>query len=530
MSSQPDRPQGAVDRVRLEALRYAVNEEAAQYIAIMRLFTSGLTGLLSDQSASEIANALAETGHDLDDDTVESRLSYLVEHGNLARSPRETEARSLTDYLRNRARYQLSQRGELVHRQVEELLGHSDSAREVSSEMLGGILAGLRALAAYDEATLAGTEPDVIALGIGTVFAQFDRLVHSTREFYTYLTQVLTRFDLDRGEFQAFKTALIDYLGRFVDEIQRHLPQIAEALAEIQPRLTALCDRANSGARLLDLEGRQARRETGLEPEDWLGLRAWFMGEPGRGSDADVVRALATEAMRSLLTNLRRITRSSEREHGRYADLIRLAGWFDNASDTDAHALWAAAFGLYPSRHLGFVADDPERRVAPTTSWWTAPAAEVPVMLRRSGKRQVGGRSARSEDFTQAKAARVAEREAVERRRADALAELARHRGELERLKVSDEARDELLSLYAVCLSQVSGHLDDVEPQVEIPLHHVVLVVASTPGRGTTIVSPSGRLRLVDRSLRIESGAAQRGVQHGGPATREVDHAEGAVS
>jgi len=165
----------------------------------MRLFTSGLTGLLSDQSASEIANALAEMGHDLDDDTVESRLSYLVEHGNLARSPRETEARSLTDYLRNRARYQLSQRGELVHRQVEELLGHSDAAREVSSEMLGGILAGLRALAAYDEATLAGTEPDVIALGIGTVFAQFDRLVHSTREFYTYLTQVLTRFDLDRA-------------------------------------------------------------------------------------------------------------------------------------------------------------------------------------------------------------------------------------------------------------------------------------------------------------------------------------------
>jgi len=94
MTSQPDRPQGLVDRVRLEALRYAVNEEAAQYIAIMRLFTSGLTGLLSDQSASEIATALTEVGHDLDDDTVESRLSYLVEHGNLARSPRETEARS----------------------------------------------------------------------------------------------------------------------------------------------------------------------------------------------------------------------------------------------------------------------------------------------------------------------------------------------------------------------------------------------------------------------------------------------------
>jgi len=113
-----------VDRVRLEALRYAVNEESAQYIAVMRTFTGGLSGLLSDRSATEVATALAEEGIELDTDTTDTRLSYLVEHGNLARSPRETEARSLRDYLQNRARYQLTQRGELVHRQIEDLLGY----------------------------------------------------------------------------------------------------------------------------------------------------------------------------------------------------------------------------------------------------------------------------------------------------------------------------------------------------------------------------------------------------------------------
>lgn len=41
-----------MDRVRLEALRYAVNDEAVAYIAIMRTFTAGLSGLLSDQSAA----------------------------------------------------------------------------------------------------------------------------------------------------------------------------------------------------------------------------------------------------------------------------------------------------------------------------------------------------------------------------------------------------------------------------------------------------------------------------------------------
>lgn len=134
------------DRQTLGALRYAVNEEAARYLAIMRLFTTGMSGFLSDQSADEVTERLAEQGLELDRDTVDQRLSYLVEHGNLARSPRETEARSIREYLTNRARYQLTRRGELVHRQGEELLSHADAAREVSSEMLPGILRGIEDL------------------------------------------------------------------------------------------------------------------------------------------------------------------------------------------------------------------------------------------------------------------------------------------------------------------------------------------------------------------------------------------------
>jgi hypothetical protein len=180
----------------------------------MRTFTGGLSGLLSDRSAAEVTTALAEEGIALDTDTTDTRLSYPVERGNLARNPRETEATSLRDYLQNRARYQLTQRCKLVHRQIADLLGYSERAREVSSEMLGGIQAGLTALDAYNDDVLVAADPDSLAREIGTLFAQFERLVQSIREFYTYLTQVLSRFDLDRGEFQAFKSALLDYLQR----------------------------------------------------------------------------------------------------------------------------------------------------------------------------------------------------------------------------------------------------------------------------------------------------------------------------
>ena len=489
-----------VDRVRLEALRYAVNEESAQYIAIMRTFTGGLSGLLSDQSAAEVTTALAEEGITLDTDTTDTRLSYLVEHGNLARSPRETEARSLRDYLQNRARYQLTQRGELVHRQIEDLLGYSESAREVSSEMLGGIQAGLTALDAYDDDVLAAADPDLLAREIGTLFAQFERLVQSTREFYTYLTQVLSRFDLDRGEFQAFKSALLDYLQRFVDEISRYMPQIADVLARLTPRVSLLCERANAGQGLFDLDGQAARRAPGLSPQDWQGLHVWFNGESGRGSDADGVRRLAGEAMRSLLVNLRRIAASSEREQSRYADLVRLARWFDSADDATAHALWASAFGLYPCRHLGFVADDDDSPVPPTTSWWRAPAAEVPVMLRKQGQRKVAGGTGRREDFTATKSARLAEREGAERRRRDALAELAERSGDLDRVRLSDEARHVLLDLYARSL--VDG--DRTDRWVKLTGTGVLLHVRATPGRDSVITSPTGRMTLVARTLAIE--------------------------
>jgi uncharacterized protein (TIGR02677 family) len=500
-----------VDRVRLEALRYAVNEESAQYIAVMRIFTGGLSGLLSDRSAAEVAAALTDEGIELDTDTTDTRLSYLVEHGNLARSPRETEARSLRDYLQNRARYQLTQRGELVHRQIEDLLGYSESAREVSSEMLGGIQAGLTALDRYDDDALAAVDPDLLAREIGTLFAQFERLVQSTREFYTYLTQVLSRFDLERGEFQAFKSALLDYLQRFVDEISRYMPQIADVLGRLTPRVPLLCERANAGQRLLDLDGQAARRAQGLSPQDWQGLHVWFIGEAGRGSDADGVRRLAGQAMHSLLVNLRRIAASSEGEQSRYADLVRLARWFDSADDATAHALWASAFGLYPCRHLGFVADDDGNPVPPTISWWQAPAAEVPVMLRKQGQRKVAGGTGRREDFAATKSARLAERERAERRRRDALAELAGHSGDLDRVRLSDEAREVLLDLYARSL--VDG--DRADRSVELTDAGVLLRVKATPGRDSVITSPTGRMRLVGRTLAIEpvewSGLAAAG-------------------
>ncbi len=498
----------------LGALRYAVNDEAAGYLAIMRLFTTGMSGFLSDQSAAEVAERLAELGLELDADTVDARLSYLVEHGNLARSPRETEARSLREYLSNRARYQLTQRGELVHRQVEELLSHTDSAREVSSEMLPGILAGLEELRRLARAGLADADPRDLAAQISTLFAQFELLVSSTRQFYSYLSQVLTRFDLGRDEFEMFKSALIDYLQRFVDEISQHMPQLADALRALAPDVPALCARAEAGERLVGLDGSRARRATGLDPDDWGSLTTWFVGGPGRRADADNVRRLATDAMRALLANLRRIAAGADRQQSRYADLVALAGWFDAANDERAHELWSAAFGLYSARHLAFLADDDADPVPATASWWDAPVAEVPLSLRIRGERTSGGRAGARVDFSAAKRARLDERRRVQRRRLAALRELADQAGSLGDVRVGDEARQALLDLYSQALARHGRPLGpDDHASVATPLDgdRLGLTIRAAPGASVRVSSPQGRLTLtgvaLDLAVEPDSGA-----------------------
>ena len=497
------------ERQTLEALRYAINEEAASYLAIMRLFTEGMSGFLSDQSAEEVAERLGNEGFSLDRDTVDVRLSYLVEHGNLARSPRETEARSVREYLTNRARYQLTPRGELVHRQVEELLAQSEGAREVSSEMLPGILAGLEDLRNLVSRGINDADPRDLAGRITTLFAQFEVLVSSTRQFYSYLTQVLTRFDLDRDEFVMFKSALIDYLQRFVEEITRSLPQIAVVLDDLAPDVAALCERANADERLVGLDGSRARRATGLEPGDWDSLRTWFVGAPGRRADADNVRRLATDAMRSLLTNLRRIAAGADRQQSRYGDLVRLAGWFDAADDNRAHELWAAVFGLYSARHLSFSADPDGDPVPSTQSWWRTPVAEVPVGLRVSGDRKFGGKVGPRVDYSQAKRARLAEREADQRRRTEALRELAAHAGTVHALDLSDGARTLYLELHSQALTNFGRPLapsDVATAQTRVEGMAVRVHVRAAAGVDVSMICPSGTLIL--RNVAVELSVA----------------------
>jgi len=480
----------SLDRQRLQAYRYATVEEAASYLAVMRVFTGSTSGLLSDLSAAEVAAVLEEDGAALDVDVVEARLAYLVEHGNLVRSPREAEAKSIREYLTTRSRYQLTPLGEQAHRHVEELLGSAGRVREVSTEVLPVLLRGLETLAA---------DPHAGAGEVTALFAVFERLVTSTRDFYARLGEVLARAEVDREALAAYREVLLDYLQRFVDEVRRYEPLVVDALARVDVD-TVLAAAATDGPHLVDESGQAALRATGLQASDWASLSAWFRGAAGRRSDAAEVRALATRAMGSLLSGLRRAVSGTGEESSRRGDLLRLARLFDTADDATAHRLWVAGFGLYPSRHLSALPEVDD--VPATTSWWDAPPAEVPLSLREHGDRTIRGRGGKREDFAAQREELLKRRQAEEAARAEALAEL-RAQSDRPDLHVSDAARALLLELYARALAAASGPEDVAAGAASARVGSLSLTVRRDPGAITTVRSPEGVLQLVDVRLEL---------------------------
>jgi uncharacterized protein (TIGR02677 family) len=487
------------DLGRLDGYAYLVAPERAAYLAIMRVFTGTL---LTDLSATEVTERLDQTGLDLPLETVADRLDKLSKWGNLLPSPRVVRAASIRDYHRARSRYQLSQRGERVQRQADDLLAGADGAREVSRELLDLVCRGLSELAELSRSP-GGVDPQEALERISTLFAQFVEFSHSVRDFYAYLGQVLFRYDLDSNEFSGFKELLLDYVESITEDVTHFAPQIETSLARLWPRIPGVLAAIDStyeglGGLAKGKPGVHVTRSRGRDMADWEALRSWFLDE---GSDSEVaqLRDATLRALQALLANAKRMIRSSGGELSRRKDLLRLATWFDHSDERRAHDLFVAAFGLYGCRHLG-VAGDTEQGSA--TSWWHSPPVEVPVSLRDRGTRGARGRTATAEDHSAQKEhlRRQAEQE-VQRRHA-AAAELCGVANRLSAVSLSPSATALLLELLARAMAAAGPRFEETTAE-DIDLD-IRITVRRAPGHGTVARGRDGNFALDGLTVNVE--------------------------
>jgi len=522
-------------RRRLNAYTYLSAPERLEHVAIMRVFCGTL---LADLAVPDIMAKLRQTGASaagLDADTLTVRLEQLVQWGNLLRSSHTVNASSISEYQRSRSRYQLSKLGERIQRDADGVLAEADAAREVSNELLALVERGLRELADLVTAP-GGVEPQDGLERISTLFVQFTEFADSIRDFYAYLGQVLSRYDLDSAEYQGFKELLLDYVEAITEDVAFRAPRISAALDTLWPHIPALLDRLDFHAQGLtglstqaqaqaQDEGRpdvRIQRSRGREFADWEGLRGWFSNTDGQGSQVDQLRDATLRALQSLLANAKRMLRSATGEMSRRKDLLRLARWFDEAAPQDAHDIAVAAFGLYGARHLG-IPPATDEVVPAYTSWWTGLVVEVPVALRERGSRAQRGRASAVEDHS---AQKQLLREAARQRaaaRAAAADELRSASGRFAEVRLTSAALGLLLELLATALgnAQLSRPVStDGERTAVFDLDsassedaelRIRLTVRRTAGTRTVLYSADGDLLLDDLELDIGRTSAAVG-------------------
>jgi uncharacterized protein (TIGR02677 family) len=485
-----DRNAASADSSRRDLFRYLTAEESADYLTIMDLFSATL---LTDLSAAEVSAQLAERHVTLDRDTAEARCKQLVSWGNLLPSVRDAKVATVAEYIRSRSRFQVSKLGGRVHREAVALMHATDGAREVARELLGQIVQSLdRILTMLDRHQI---DAEALAGEVTTIFGNQRLFTDSVRDFYAYLAGVLSRYDLGGGEYAQFKELLLVYIDLITADVNRHAPAVAHrvelVLKQADPLLETL-------ARLPGLtlpDGTPVERAQGRARTDWEELAYWYDAHGASGPQQ--LRTAASQALGQLITNAKRLLDSSGTGFSRRADFLRLARWFSAADDDSSHRLYAAAFGVYPARHLLFGPEEPDPRIGPTTSWWDADPVQVPLSLRERGDRAVRGRTSRVPDPTADRLRLTAEAEEEAELRRSAAAELALA-GTLDGASISPAARNLLLELVSDLLAR---HREEVTD------HDVGLRLHAVPGRDTIVRSPDGTTTFADLSLSVTSTA-----------------------
>lgn len=360
---------------------------------------------------SDVLSGIASEPTDTDGALeVESLLEQLCVWGNLARHPDSADVATVEDFYRPRHLYQMTAEGEAAERAFDFFVEALKTPGELKTTALDDIRSLLRELE-----PLAG-QPELDDAKIHRVLkeltARFEELTSRAQSFIGSLQRTidLHRFALDA--FLAYKQTLIDYLERFIGELTVATVEIAGHLLVIERHGV---DRLLGVAAQRDLadtfNAQEGDRETALAAWHgrWEGLRAWFVGQGGTPSQADVLRSRARSAIPALVNAVANIHDRRVNRSDRVQDLRTLARWFAQAeNDQQAHRLWRAAFALTPSRHLQVNEDALDARdarpVSAATSWLDAPPIEVSARLRKVGRTAPRGPAKAIVDRSQEKA------------------------------------------------------------------------------------------------------------------------------
>ncbi|MFH5207406.1 TIGR02677 family protein [Antrihabitans sp. NCIMB 15449] len=401
----------------------AVN--AGQYRRIMSAFVVAKRRFTVHLRPEDVRDYLVDSGATAPDlETVVDALGRLQAWGNLRSDPDTSRVSTIEEFHRARYLFQLTREGEAAEDALaayEEALGRRGALQAAA---LGDIVVQLRALVEL----AAVPDPDAarVHLSLDQLTSRFTDLADNAQAFMSSLQRTIDLRDAEVDAFLAYKDRLIEYLERFIKDLVATGAEIAGLVIALQELgVERLLDIAASrvsadAAPGEDADGpnREFVRQRLLWADRWVGFRGWFLSEPGRASQASLLRTQARAAVPRLLAVVSTLNDRRAGRSDRSADFRTLALWFAQApDDASLHRLWRSAFGLHSSRHLTIDAETLDARqtspVRPTTSWTAAPPITISPRLRETGHYERRGKPNNVIDRSERKRF-LAERAAVE--------------------------------------------------------------------------------------------------------------------
>lgn len=387
-------------------------DKCSLYRDILRAFTRARSSFTLHLRPSEMQSVLTEEdAKHYPIDEIEAALAQLCEWGNIEAHRDTSDVETVEAFYRPRYLYQLTNAGEAAERAISAFHGALIQPGELQSRALEDIQRHLGEL----EILADQTPPDQgkVSQVLDLLSLRFESLTSRAQTFMRSLQRQIDLQGVELEVFIAYKEKLIDYLERFIEGLVVATAEVGQRIERIEELgvnrlLVAAAERETSDAIAQTPE--MKAEAIILWTRRWAGFRNWFIGRDGRPSQAEVLRARSRSAVPALLAaiagiNERRISRSD-----RVADLKTLACWFAEAeSDSDAHRLWRASFGLTATRHIEVNADTLALRdhepIASNVSWFDAPCVTLSPRLRKSGRNPAKGPARSIIDRREGKAA-----------------------------------------------------------------------------------------------------------------------------
>jgi len=342
-------------------------------------------------------------------------------------------------------------------------------------------------------------------------------LVDNLRAFTSDVQRLLGRADASDADLAAAKSAILDYLNRYVIDAEAPARRVAAAIDRLSAvGLEVVAERAVRGSNLAPGVGDVDPTVRALDERrrNLAALVGWFNGAGDRDAQFSQLLPRGRDAILRFMRILE-LRREQRRRAASLPDDFRaLARAFAGApTRADCHRLWTAAVALHPARHHHLPVDD-ATPVEAGRAVATNPPVALDVELRRRPRptgpagqdRPVADararRAARQAAQAEELAARLHRRRGLHRPHTARLSTLTGPGGLLD-----DDVFDDLLDLLAQALSTPAGgdgvrRAASADGQVE-----VVLQPLDTTATATLRCS-RGRLLAPDLRLSIHLSGA----------------------